>query len=213
MRRILIACLALACTLAPISAAARPNRGFNVGPYLDLIGGVSQATFDRDQTTGIAQGSDFQPTFGFLFGWNVVDSLAAELQGRYATDPNHGDREHIAYANVMAKWMPIFDALTDFPTLRILPFLKGGMGVTVAILPGAPGSDGSKLTTVGFGPTLGGGIAFICKKYVHFGIDLQEDLHFFQDKTQTVNGVPGTLVYKGGFHPLFSAMGFVGVHY
>ncbi len=44
-------------------------------------------------------------------------------------------------------------------------------------------------------------------------IDQVEDLRFFEDKRQTVNGIPDTLVYKGGFYPLFNAMAFVGVNY
>jgi hypothetical protein len=211
MRRLLATCAIALLLLAPAAAESRPENGFNTGPYLALTGGIIQAGFDFNEVTQSKQGGDFEPAIGILFGWNALDSLSAEIQARYSTNRNDGQREHIANANLYAKWMPILDVLTDFQTLRILPFVKGGLGLTVAVLPGADAS--SKITTIGFGPSVGGGIAFTWKKYVHFGVDVQEDFLFFNDQSQTVGGVPGTLVYKGGFFHAFSAMGFVGVHY
>ena len=207
-----LAALLVAAMIAPRAAHARPIKGFHTGPYLLLVGGVLQEDFDRDQVTGKDVGNDFEPTFGFIFGWNIWDSFSGELQARYATNVGGGAREHIASANAYAKYTLIADALTDFPTLRILPFVKGGLATRVAALPGTPGAAHSTAARFGAGPGVGAGIAFLWKKYVYFGIDVQEDLLFFGSIDQTVGGVMRE-VYQGGFHPSFSGMAMVGVHY
>jgi len=214
MRRITLIALALLLSAAVATPAiARPGQGFNKGPYLAIEGGIAEVKYDHDETSVGDSGRNFDPAFGFMFGWNAWDWLSAELQGRYSTSVNAGHREHIAAANLYAKAFLITNALTDFPTLRILPFIKGGLGIHVGVLPGSTGSTDTKVTTVGVGPSLGGGLAFTWKKYVYFGLDVQEDLIFFEDTRQDVNGVPGTTVYKGGFYPSLGAMGFIGVHY
>ena len=205
--------LALAAIAAPLSAHARPIKGFNTGPYLALTAGINQAEFDRDQVTGASVGRDFEPAFGFIFGWNIYDWFSTELQGLYSTSDNSGKRLHYASAVVTTKYFLILDALTDFPTFRVLPFAKAGAGFRASILPETPAAGTGKATSFGIGPTIGGGVAFIWKKYFYFGIDLQEDLFLFRDIRRTVAGAPDTLVYKGGFHPSFSALGFLGVHY
>jgi hypothetical protein len=211
MRRLVLITAIAALLLASASAECRPDRGFNEGPYLDLLGGAGQFDFDYNQATQSKVGGDFEPLVGIIFGWNALDQLSAEIQARYTTNKNSGQREHIANANLYAKWMPIFDALTDFQSLRILPFVKGGMGITVAVVPG--GDASTKMTMIGFGPSVGGGIAFLWKKYVHFGIDVQEDFLYFGDQRQTVGSTPDALIYKSGFFHQFSGMGFIGVHY
>ena len=211
--RSIIATIALAVLIAaPLSAEARPLKGFHTGPYLMIEIGAMQEDFDRDQITGQDIGRDWEPAFGFVFGWNIWDFFSGELQGRYATNLNSGRREHIATANAYAKFTLIADALTDFPTLRILPFAKAGLATRITALPGTPGAAHSTATRVGFGPSVGGGIAFLWKKYFYFGIDAQEDLLFMGSIDQTVNGAMRQ-VYDGGFHPSFSAMGMIGVHY
>lgn len=214
MKRYIFAIVFLltAVTIA-MQAEAKPKKGFNVGPYLDANVGMIETKYDYNQADGNKVGGDYEPCFGFLFGWNAWDWLSAELQGRYSTNRNAGKREHIAMANLFSKWFLVTDAMTDFPTLRILPFLKGGMAFHIAIVPGATGSDDSRITHFGLGPSLGGGISFTWKKYFHFGADVQEDFLFFGSRHQTINGVPGVLVYKSGFHPSLGVSGFVGVHY
>ena len=196
---------------------ARPLKGFNEGPYLCVEGGLIQADFDRDEQTGIKIGNDFEPTVGIIFGWNLWDWFSAELEGRYGTNINGDKREHLVGANVTGKYFFILDALTSFESLRIMPTVKGGFAFRVASLPGDPNSNDQAVTTFGWGPAVGGGISFLWKKYLSFGINVQEDLLFFKDIRQdiTINGAasPNTLIYKGGFIPQFSAMGFVGVHY
>jgi hypothetical protein len=213
MKRLITTALAVAISVSAAVAHARPPTGFNTGPYLAIHGGVLQADFDTDQVSGTEVGRDFEPAVGFLFGWNIFDYFSTELQGLYSTNSNNSRRIHIAQADVNTKWFLVTDALTNFPTLRILPFLKGGMGIRVSVLPGNVGSTNTNVTNIGWGPTFGGGVSFIWKKYFYFGVDVQEDLFLYNDIHQTVNGVPRTLVYKGGFHPSFGAMATLGVHY
>lgn len=200
-----------------LPAWAKPLKGFNEGPYLCLEGGVVQADFDRDEQTGTKIGHDFEGAVGLVFGWNIWDWFSAELEGRYGTNTTSGRREHLVGANVNGRYFFILDALTDFQSLRIIPTLKGGFSFRVVSLPGNPNSTDTAVTTFGWGPSVGGGISFLVKKYLFFGLDVQEDLLFFDDTRQnlTVNGAaaPNTLIYKGGFYPQFSAMAFIGVHY
>ena len=214
MRRlILAAAVFLIIIQLPCRVSARPPKGFHTGPYLTALVGVMQADFDRDQVTGRKAGWDFEPTFGILFGWNISDRFSAELQGLYATNENSGRREHIAGAGVFGKWTIVTDTLTDFKSLRILPFLKMGMSTRFAKLPGSPDADDDSMSTVGWGPSAGAGMAFLWHKYFYFGVDLQGDFLLFEDKRQTVGGTPGVLVYKGGLHPSFMALAILGVHY
>lgn len=215
MRRILATALLLSLLAAASPSWARPAKGFHTGPYLVLEGGAMQADFDTDQVTGQRQGNNWEPAVGFVFGWNIYDSLSAEMQGMYTTDKNGGRRIHIASANVYARFTLITDTLTDFPTFRILPFAKIGMGFRGTVLPATPTSANpdDKITQIGLGPSVGGGLAFLWKKYFYFGIDMQGDLYLYDDIDQTVGGVPNTRVYNGGFHPSFTGMVFVGVHY
>ena len=215
MKRLLATALIIIMIGAAGEALARPQKGFHTGPYLVLEGGAWQSDFDRDQVTGQQQGNEWEPAVGFVFGWNMVDWFSAELQGKYTTDRNGGRRIHLASANVYSRFTLITDALTDWPSFRILPFAKAGLGIRATVLPSTPAASDpdDTMTQLGWGPSLGGGIAFLWKKYFYFGIDVQEDLLIYGGKSQTVAGVPNTEVYKGGFHPSFSGMAFVGVHY
>ncbi|MBT3182848.1 MAG: hypothetical protein HN337_10145 [Deltaproteobacteria bacterium] len=205
--------ITLSLLLATLPSEAKPQKGFHTGPYLTVEFGLLQSDFDTDVAANQQIGRDFEPTAGILFGWNIYDTLSVELQGRYATNLKSGRREHIATGNVYGKYTFILDKLTDFKNLRILPFVKLGAATRFSVLPGNVNSDRDTVTQYGFGPSPGAGIAFLAYKYFYFGIDLQGDLLIFDDIKQTVNNVPGTLVYRGGFHPSFSGMLMVGVHY
>jgi len=213
MSRVLSIFLTLAILAVSASAMAQAPKGFHTGPYLAFQIGALQASKDRDQTTGGKVGNDVEVAYGFLFGWNIRDSFSTELQGRYATDKNKGQRLHIASANAFAKYTLVAKVLTDFKSLRILPFVKGGMAVRFSVLPGAAGSTDTKVTRISYGPSVGAGVAFLLAKYFYFGIDTQEDFLFADDLRQTVNGAPNILVYKGGFQPAFAVMAILGVHY
>lgn len=205
--------LSIVLSLIASTADARPAKGFLKGPYLTVELGTLQMDNDTDQVSGEKIGRDFEPTFGFIFGWNLSDNFSPELQGRYATNLKSGRRLHVAQANISGKYTFIIDELVDFPSLRILPFLKAGMALRISVLPGNRNSTKDTVYQTAWGPSPGGGLAFLWKKYFMFGIDLQGDMLIFDDIRQTVNGTGNTLVYKGGFHPSFSAMAIIGVHY
>lgn len=213
------ACLSALLAVALLLSAASPlharaKKGFHTGPYLALEVGAMQAEFDKNQVTGQDVGGNFEPSLGFLFGWNVTDELSAELQGLYTTNRlNAGGREHVASGGVFGKWSIVTDALTDFQKIRILPFVKVGMLVRAASLPNTEDPNDDTMSTIGWGPAIGGGIAFLAFKYFYFGVDVQGEFLLFEEKRTTVNGVPNTLLYKGGLHPSVATLAILGVHY
>ncbi len=175
-----------------------------------------QADFDYNQYSQLKIGHDFEPIVGLAFGWNVWDWFSAELSGLYSTDkrPNMA-RQHLVRANVNAKYFFITNALTDFPTLRIMPVINGGFSFRIGVLPGDPHTNDRVVTSFGWGPSVGAGISFLWKKYLSFGIEAQEDFLLFNDVRQnmTSEGASPPIIYKGGFKPQFSAVGYIGVHY
>lgn len=194
-------------------ADARPKKGFNTGPYLALQAGIMQANFDYDEATGKENGRELEPNIGFLFGWNIWDFFSTELSGRYATSANSGRREQIVGASLSAKGFLICDSMTDFPTFRVLPFIRGGVSLRLSSLPSAVGASSDTVTSFGMGPSFGGGFAFQWHKYFYFGAEVYEDLLYFSSINQTVSGVPNVSVYKGGFIPSFNTAIILGVHY
>jgi len=215
-RCLIIFCVIIALVFAS-SAEAKPRRGFHTGPYLAIEVGAGQNDFDTNQRTGEKVGADFEPIIGFLFGWNIYDWFSTELSGRYATSKVADKREQIGSASINAKFFLITDALTDFPTLRILPFAKVGAAFKVVALPGDTGAmKDDVLTSFAYGPSVGGGVMFLWKKYVYLGINVQGDFLIFEDKYQDINNggsATSTLIYKGGFIPQFITTAILGVHF
>jgi len=203
----------LSMLLQTDSVQARPVKRFHTGPYLVFEAGAVQMNYDKNEADGIDVGRDFEPSIGFLFGWNLNDEFSAELQGRYATNANGARRIHAGSGNIYGKYTFIFDPLVDFNSLKILPFVKVGGSFRIASLPGASSAGSGNVTQFGAGPSPGAGITFLMFKYFYFGIDLQYDLLFFRDVRQTVAGMPGTTIYRGGFHPSFGGSAMLGVHY
>ena len=199
--------------LTASNAMAKPVKGFLNGPYLTIEAGIVQADNDGDKFDGSKVGADFEPSIGFLFGWNITSKISTELQGRYSTHATSGRRNHIAQAGIYGRWFFINKSLTNFPTLRILPTVKAGMAVRASILPGDAASNDSTVTQLGWGPSIGTGLLFLWKQYFFFGIDVQEDFLNYEEKRQTIGGISHILVYDGGFHPSFSALAIIGVHY
>jgi opacity protein-like surface antigen len=209
--------LALVICAAASAAHARPQKGFHTGPYLALEGGISYADFDVNQRTNERVGTVVEPNVGFIFGWNVYDWLAAEMSGRYSTSEKRGHREHIANANLTTKAFLITNALTNFKTLRILPYAKAGLAMIFADLPEDETVSATNTRfTYGFGPTVGAGVMFLFKKYVYLGINAQSDLLFLQDTRSSITSggtTTSTLIYKGSFQPQFYTSFVAGVHF
>lgn len=213
----IIVLLLLISLVAPSAAFAKPPKGFHTGPYLALEGGISYTDFNVNQVTNEKVGTIVEPNVGFLFGWNVYDWLAAEMSARYSTSEKRGRREHIANANLTTKAFLITNALTNFKTLRILPYAKAGLAMIFADLPEEQTvSSTDTRFTYGFGPTVGVGVMFLFKKYVYLGLNAQTDLLFLNDirsNITTGGTTTNTLIYKGGFQPQFYTSFVAGVHF
>lgn len=199
--------------LIPAAVFAKPRKGFHEGPYLNIIGGLISATFDKNDRTGEKTGGDYHGNYGFDFGWNLWDTTAAELEVRYMTTKATGNREHIVNINTNIKYAFIFDALTNIKgSLHILPFVKGGPSAIIAAVPGDPLANYSLMTVWGVG--VGGSIGadFMVKRYIYFGFLVQGDMHHIHPVYQNIGGA-NTKIIKGGWSPQLGVLGSVGVHF
>lgn len=202
----------LVLLMSPSAFAKLPRKGFYKGPYITLAGGAMQFDWDKNEQTGIEEGSPWEPTFILGFGWNTTDWFAPELAVRYTTDSNGGRREYIAGGNMGFVFTLLADPLLDFEKWRILPFIKPGFGLQIAIFPGAQNSTQNQLTSIGIGPSISGGVRFLYNKYLYFGLEVQEEFLHQQSASQQVSGVD-TQIYKGGWVSQFESILMVGVHF
>lgn len=203
----------LSSLFCPQPAFAKlPRKGFYKGPYIMLTGGAMQFDWDKNETTGVEEGSPWELMLGLIFGWNLNDWLGPEVLFRFTTDKNEGRREYIAGANLGMVMTWLADPLLDFEKWRILPYIKPGFGLQAAVLPGAANSTQNRLTSFGIGPSISGGIRFLYNKYFYFGLAVQEEFLHQNSVHQSVNGT-NTLIYKGGWVPQFETFLMVGVHF
>lgn len=204
--------ITLICCAVSILAEARPPKGFHSGPYLQVMVGAVDSSFDTNLVNNTRASRDQELAFGFLFGWHVSDNWGAFMDARYATDLNGGVRQHMVNGNVGATYTLILDALTDFRSLRILPFIGGDVALRVDALPVDPAMGFGLADRLAVGPGVMGGVNFLFRRYVYIGILAQEDfLHFFS-ATQDIAGV-STTVYRSGWHPQWSASLNAGFHF
>lgn len=202
----------MGCVLIVTTAHARPQKGFHTGPYLQVVTGVVDSSFDRNMINNIRTGRDKELAFGFLFGWHTSDHFGPFLQVRYSTDLNNESRLHIINGNVGVTYTLIMDALTDFKTLRILPFVGGELLFRIDALPTDPSTGTNLVNRYAVGPGMLGGINFLFKRYIYIGALFQEDFAHFYSKSQTIGGI-STTVYGSGWHPQWSASLNTGFHF
>lgn len=203
--------------LAGSVTTAEPLKGFHEGPYIAFEAGALQAEFDTDQQSGARVGRDIEPVFGLLFGWNITDIIATELKGFYSQSNKSGNREHIIGSNINGKFTWINDRLTHRPSLQILPYLVGGLALRFGVLPGNDNASDQSVVAFGYGPSIGGGISLLWKKYIMFGVGAQGDFLFFDESRQNLDLATPTannqLIYNGGFEPSFLTAFTFGIHY
>lgn len=204
--------LILFILLLPAIVCAKPSKGFHEGPYLRIIGGLAATEFDNNPRTGDNQGGDYQGCFGFQFGWNLWDSTAAELEGRYSTKKIRDNREHLVNINLNIKYSFIVNGLTDLGGFHILPFVQGGPAALIAAVPGDPASNDRIIGVYGGGFGGGTGVDFLIKQYIHFGIFIQADVYYINPVNQTIGG-RSQRVIKGGWEPQWGILGAAGVHF
>lgn len=202
----------IACAMFVTVVHARPQKGFHTGPYLQVVTGVVDSSFDRNLVSNSQTGRDQEFAFGFLFGWHTSDHFGPFLEVRYSTDLNNERRLHIVNGNIGATYTLILDALTDFRALRILPFVGGDFLFRIDALPSDPAAGSGLVNRYAVGPGVVGGVNFLFKRYVYIGAMFQEDFVHFYSKTQIVGGVP-TAAYGSGWHPQWSASLNAGFHF
>lgn len=204
----------LIITFLPLVVEARAPRGFNQGPYLQIIGGAMNVNFDKNVYRNDSFGHDFEGCYGFNFGWFVYDHLAPEIEMRYSTTKSRGSREHILNLNLNVKYSLITNALTnkDINKLHVMPYIAGGVAVQLSNIPGDPDSTDSVLSIVAPGLSASGGIDFLYFKYAYFGIQVQGDFIHVPDESQIINGTMQKII-AGGWDPQVSFLGKAGVHF
>lgn len=196
--------------------SAKSLSGFHKGPYLQGAGGIMQADFDTNQRTKAKTGNDFEPCAGIAFGWNFFDNFGSELLIRYATNKNsvggEEKREHFVNTNIHGRLYLVSEKLTRSQAFKILPYIQGGIFFQIAAVPGDPTSGDSTLSTWGVGPSIGAGVNFLSWKYFYTGLQIIYDVPHITSRRQSIGGVNTTII-DGGWHPLFGALGLVGVHF
>lgn len=202
----------VACLLFTAIGHARPPKGFHTGPYLQVVTGVVDSSFDRNLVSNTTTGRNEELAFGFLFGWHTSDQFGPFLEVRYSTDLNNGRRMHMVNGNIGATYTLILNALTHFKSLRILPFVGGDLMFRIDALPADPTVSSDLVNRYAVGPGLVGGINFLFKRYVYLGAMFQEDFAHFYSKSQSIGGIP-TAVYSSGWHPQWSASLNAGFHF
>lgn len=202
----------LAFLLLSAPALARPPQGFFEGPYLALAGGLLQIDWDVNRRTGTEEGRKWEPMIHLGFGWNVTDWFAPELDLRFNTDRNAGRREYFVGAHFGPAFTLLLDPLLNFKSLRILPFVKPAFAFQAASLPGDTAANDNRVTDLGMGFALSGGVRFLLSEYFFFGIEAQEDFIYHPDKSQMISGT-STLIYPGGLKRQFEGRVMVGVHF
>lgn len=228
MKKFVIILVLVALTVTASNAIAGkakfPDKGWHRGFYALAMGGMIQATNDRNVDTGRKFGSSFDPGVGLTLGWDITDWIGPMLSFKYGFDtaqvgngtvahPTQNAREHLINAELSARFSPLalikWKNLSD--TIKMLPYVKAGFAASGLYINAS--ADANKAGSWGYGPSVGAGVEFLVWEKLWFGFDLQENLLFLQGVKKTVNGVANTTIIQGGFHSQFSLMGVVGYHY
>jgi hypothetical protein len=203
----------LTIILLPALTFADYRKGFNEGPYLRIIGGVSTVMFDNNARTGEKTSHDYEGAFGFQFGWNLWDHAAPELEVRYVTKRVRTSREHVFNINLNMKYSVITNGLTNIAgTLNIMPVLFAGPSVLLSAVPGDQLTNDALMTVWGIGFGGGAGVDFVFKRYISFGIIIQGDALYISPAYQTINGTRWKII-NGGWEPQLGILGAAGVHF
>lgn len=225
MKKIAAVFILVAMFIATSNAIAGPKfpeKGWHKGPYLFVMGGMTQAGNDRNVDTNMRFASIFAPAVGLTFGWDIADWIGPMLSLKYGFDtdtvgnntPNHpvqNAREHIINIELMGRVTFLTGWKNISEKFKILPYVKvGGAAHGLYINAAASANKGGSW---GYGPGVGAGIEGLIIDKIWVGIDLQENLLFLQSVKKTVGGTPNTEILKGGFYPQFALMGTVGYHF
>lgn len=226
MKKVLLAVL-LALTLASSTSFAKgekfPDKGWHKGFWVTAMGGMTQASHDRNVDDNLAFDGTFIPAFGLSLGYDIADWIGPMLQMQYGTKgasvgdgtvnhPVENAREHLITIRLAARaTLPYFLRADWQPNKwKIIPYLKLG-GAGTALYVNAP-TNGNKVGAWGGGASLGAGLETLIIDRVWVGLDLTEDLMLLANYYRTIGGAR-TQIIQGGFKPMFTLMGMVGYHF
>lgn len=198
--------------LFAIPALARPPQGFHSGPYLQILAGAVDSSFDQNLISNTQTARDQELAFGVMFGWDIRDYFGPFLIARYSTDHNNGNTLHMVNLNLGGRYTFLFDPLLNFKSLRILPFLGADFLFHLDALPKDPSGGTGTLDRYGMGPGVMGGVNFLFNRYVYLGVLGQGDFPYFYQRNQNITGVDA-LVYSGGWHAQWGVSIAAGVHF
>ena len=199
-------------TLAICPAANAQPSGFHEGPYFMLHGGLLNFSADNNVRTSTKVGRDFEPSVGFNFGWNLKDWIGPELEVRYATNKNGGNREHIVNVNINAVYSFIIDQLGISKNSAVIPFIQTGPAIQLAAVPGDVLSTDNTMAVWGAGFGVGAGVKILFKRYGYAGILGQSDFIHLPNKYQNIGGSM-VKVMNGGWEPEVGVSLMAGVHF
>lgn len=203
----------LTLLMVPAHGLARPLRGFHEGPYLQVTAGARDASFDTNVADNARNGQDIEPTYGFLFGWNISDPFSIEMQSTYGTSGSGNLQQHLIDARFCGRYSLIRSPLTDFKSLRLLPFLDGGLKLQLNVLPNASGGPSDRVLQWGTGIATGGGLsAVFFHDAVYLSLRGGADILRRSEIEQTIGG-RSVVVYEGGWGVDWTAGSAVGVHF
>lgn len=210
MRKWLI--LTLLLLSLPNFLEASPRKGFHTGPFLLFEAGALQFNWDVNQRTLVEEGKEIEPFFGINFGWNILDWMAPELKIRYSTSRNETRREHIGGVQIGFSFTPLLNSFLG-DQWQTLPFVKPGLALQFAGLPGDPNAPDKTIFTKGLGPSIGTGLRFLYHEYFYFGFEIGEEFIFHEAQGQLLSNGTSQEIYRGGWKPQFNALLTCGVHY
>lgn len=206
----MVFCIGVQC-LSSIGYA-RPPKRFHEGPYLQFLVGAMQNAHDSNVRTGQSVGKSVEPSFGFLFGWNITDPSAVEITGRYGTSKTFGATQHTVRLNINYRWNWIADRLTDFRSLRVLPFVQGGPVFHISVLPGDPAGAEHSVAQWGGGISAGGGFSLLLRQYIYCTVAGAADIVRRTTVSQLITGTSLT-TYAGGWSVEWGTHAGIGVHF
>lgn len=214
MTRFLRCLLLLWCGAgSPLFANGRPPKGFLTGPYLQMAVGARSADDDTNLVTGLTTGHAVEPTFGFHFGWHIVDTAGVDFSGHYTSAGTGATQQHLVTLRMCGLWNPLITPLIASPKLRVLPFLLAGGVGQVNILPAGDQTIAPRVTQWSGGPSLGAGLGtLLFHDEIFVSVRAVVDWVHRSNVSQNIGGTP-TTVYPGGWETQWNAHAGLGLHF
>jgi|GEM_PF-5774244 len=210
----IIAVLSWFVVAIPHPVTARPDferrSGWHEGPFVLLGACVLNTDKDRNLLTGEKFGEDYTIGGSGIFGWNITDAIASELQVRAARVAAIFDGQDLTQwtvaGNLNARYSFLLPALMQ-PKVAWLPYIKSGFAFFASAVRGGSRNE-SKVATYGTGFDAGVGLELLIgHPALMIDLGVQEDIIFLEGKksgpiTVTASGVDPQLgaSLSIGFH-------------